>query len=372
MVLTTDNKVLVENFRPLPTIMCAQRKAEKVDITEEKLIKANIDSFGDDIGKTTNWITTMFDVQAQFDRESEEYKVLDYRIKCGQLYQQNAIDKAKGIICKPMPKHWYDRGANRITDEMTESEIAQRKFNIRILADKKPYFMRYIYPALMSQYNTYIKNTEKKCVREFRQGINEILSKGSAARNEQEREFIKYYYQRMPVGIHDCVMNRICCRFENEFDSYFSNNSIDERFNYDFMKSGQEYTSSQYKKIAKLYEEYTKRLQEYIQFSKKERVDEDEMASRRSLMIANFKSDCFKVSSNSATMCDIIIDLCYSRSGSKQFVWDICGEEIIENLLKNNNGVISYPVMSDSGSIKYDGRNFVFKSKEILHDEYSA
>lgn len=100
MVLTTDNKVLIENFRPLPTIMCAQRKAEKVDITEEKLIKANIDSFGDDIGKTTNWITTMFDVQAQFDRESEEYKVLDYRIKCGQLYQQNFSFAISSLVQK--------------------------------------------------------------------------------------------------------------------------------------------------------------------------------------------------------------------------------------------------------------------------------
>lgn len=89
LVLLTDNKVLVENYRPLPAIMCAQRNATKVEITEELLIQSNIDSFGDDIGKTTNWITTMFDVQSQYESESEEYKVLDYRIKCGQLYQQN-------------------------------------------------------------------------------------------------------------------------------------------------------------------------------------------------------------------------------------------------------------------------------------------
>ena len=88
-MLTTDNKVLIENYKPLPTIMCIQRKAEKVDVTEEKLVQSNIDSFGDDIGKTTNWITTMFDVKAQYAPDSEEYKELEYRIMCGQLYQQN-------------------------------------------------------------------------------------------------------------------------------------------------------------------------------------------------------------------------------------------------------------------------------------------
>ena len=89
LVLLTDNEVLVNNYHNLPAIMCAQRNATKVKVSEDLLIQSNIDSFGDDIGKTTNWITTMFDVQSQYESESEEYKVLDYRIKCGQLYQQN-------------------------------------------------------------------------------------------------------------------------------------------------------------------------------------------------------------------------------------------------------------------------------------------
>lgn len=89
LVLLTDNEVLVNNYHNLPAIMCAQRNATKVKVSEDLLIQSNIDSFGDDIGKTTNWITTMFDVQSQYSPDSEEYRVLDYRIKCGQLYQQN-------------------------------------------------------------------------------------------------------------------------------------------------------------------------------------------------------------------------------------------------------------------------------------------
>lgn len=89
IVMLTDNEILVKRMRALPALMCAQRKASKRIVTEEDAIRANIDSFGDDIGKTTNWITTMFDVQVQFEKDSEEYRMLDYRIKCGQLYQQN-------------------------------------------------------------------------------------------------------------------------------------------------------------------------------------------------------------------------------------------------------------------------------------------
>ncbi len=57
-----------------------------------------------------------------------------------------------------MPREWHDRhSVNLIEDTDT------RRFYLKLVADKKPYFMRLIYPALMKQYNTYIKNTNKKC-----------------------------------------------------------------------------------------------------------------------------------------------------------------------------------------------------------------
>lgn len=91
LVMLTDNRVLVEKLEPLPALMCAQRRAEKCIPTEEDFIKSNISSFGNEIGQTTNWITSMFEVQSWFEEGSKEYNELEYRIRCGQLYQQNAI-----------------------------------------------------------------------------------------------------------------------------------------------------------------------------------------------------------------------------------------------------------------------------------------
>lgn len=368
LVLTTNNPVLVNNYRSEPAIMCIQRNAEKVVVTEDLLIQSNINSFGDDIGRTTNWITTMFDVQAGFEPGSEEYRELDYRIKCGQLLQQNCIDRAKGIISKPMPRTWYERSANRIVEGMPEEEIERREFYLRILADKKPYFMRYIYPALMNDYNTYIKNTEKKCVREFRVTIQELLARDEGELTEEEAEFLRYYHHRMPVGMHPCVMNRICMRFEKEFDDYFLKNIPEDAFDYAFMKSGQEYTATQYNAILRLYTQYVRELQDYMQFSKRERIDEDESASRRSVMVHKFKTDCQEICSNSAQLCDIILDICYTRTGSKQFCWDICGEEIINNLFTSNGNKIYFPVQNERGDIKYGGKRFVFECKEGAND----
>lgn len=82
---TTDNKIILENTRVLPAIECIQRRAEKKIVTEEDLVIANKNSFGDAIGSTTNKITSQIERQALFEKGSDEYKALEYRIMCGQL-----------------------------------------------------------------------------------------------------------------------------------------------------------------------------------------------------------------------------------------------------------------------------------------------
>lgn len=353
LVMLTDNEVLVGHLQVLPALMCVQRKAQKRIVTESDFIQANIDSFGDDIGKTTNWITSMFDVQARFSKDSPQYKELDYRIKCGQLFQQNAIDKAKGIIAKPMPREWHDRrSVNQIEDP------DRRRFYQEIVADKKPYFMRIIYPALMKQYNTYIKNTNKNALREFQMTVDELLSIPEERQTERQSDFLRYYRKRMPVGMNDCVMNKICRRFEREFDGYLGRHNSATEFDYTIMKSGAEYTRSQYNAILKLYEDYNKRLRSYVVFTNYERVDEYDTFSRMSEMRSEFEQECAKVCPSREALCDIVLDICYTKSSTKRFAWEMCGDEIIKNLLRRNDGEISYPTINPNGEIEYGGERF--------------
>lgn len=362
-VMLTDNKVLVDRLKRLPALMCVQRKAEKRVSTEEDLIRSNIDSFGDDIGKTTNWITSMFDVRARFDKDSPEYKELDYRIKCGQLFQQNAIDKAKGIIAKPMPREWHDRhSVNQIED------ADKRCFYQRIVADKKPYFMRLIYPTLMRQYNTYIKNTNKNAIREFDLSISELLSIPPEKRTARQKEFLHYYEHKMPVSTGDCVVNKICRRFEAEFDGYLGWYNSAADFDYTIMKSGAEYSSSQYGAILKLYLKYNQDLQNYIIFTNYERVDEYDYYAKITEMKKEFIRECSKICSNRFTLCDIILDICYRKNRTKRFAWDICGEEIIHNLLVRCGGYIVYPEQDDNGEVDFCGVRFSMKKKKVWGD----
>lgn len=364
LVFITDNRVLVENIRPLPTIFCAQRAADKMVVTEDDLIKANIASAGDDIGKTTNWITSMFDIQSQFEPDSEEYKMLDYRIRCGQLYQQNAIDKAKGIVCKPMPKTWYDRSACKTTADMDERKTDEMAFYKSIVADKKPYFMRYIYPALNADYNAYIKNTDTKCLREFRITVDELMAKPAEQLTEREADFVRFYKRRMPVGIHPCVMNRICRRIEEKFDGYLLMRCGDTEFDYTIMKSGHEYTQRQHNAILQIYKSYNLRLQEIARYMKGGMSDEDAIGVKTAAKI-DFEKECYAVCSNRSQLCDIILDICYQRENTKQFAWDIVGAEIIHNLLMRNGSKLYYPARSHDGDIEFGLERFVMKETEV-------
>lgn len=92
IIMLTDNKILVENIEDLPTLMCIQRKAAKVIPTEEDIVRSNIVSFGNDIGKITNRVTSMYEIQSHFSEDSREYKTLAYRIMAGQHFQQASIN----------------------------------------------------------------------------------------------------------------------------------------------------------------------------------------------------------------------------------------------------------------------------------------
>ena len=368
MFFTTNNKIIVEHTLNSTTIECMQRKAEKIIPTEKDMVQANKLAFGDEIGTTTNRITSMIERQALFDKDSEEYKVLDYRIKCGQHFQQNSIDKAKGIIAKPMPKYWYDKSSCNKLPSDTDEQKHFKELCLKIVAENKPYFMKYVYPDLMAKYNKYLKDTNSKCIREFKMSMIDLINKPN--KTIPEKDFIEYYKKLMPVGDNPCTINRIAWLFENTFKSYISEFSKTREFDYSILKSGVEYSRNDYQKIAKLKAEYDDSVKYYQQLANKQRLDKDEVSVNRNMMLMKFKSKCEEICPNEKELCDIIVDLCYSSSKSKQFAWDICGEVIIDNLLDKNDRMINYPVLVKSdGDFEFGGEQFIICHKKYKEDD---
>lgn len=259
-----------------------------------------------------------------------------------------------------MPRAWHDRhAANKIEDEI------ERDFYRSIVADKKPYFMRYIYPALMKQYNTYIKNTERNALREFQMTVDELRELPYSELTDRQKDFLRYYDYRMPVGTNDCVMNKICRRFESEFDGYVGKHNAAIKFDYTIMRGNADYSNSQFNAIKKLYEDFNKRLRNYAVFADYERIDECDSFAEMSMMNDEFRRECIIICQNRESLCNIILDLCYTKSSTKRFAWSMCGQDIIHNLLSKNDNTISFPIIDPSGDIEYCGEKFSITSKQI-------
>ncbi len=367
MFFTTDNPILLKNTMNAPTIECIQRKADKIIPTEQDLINANKLAFGDEIGTTTNRITTMLERQAAFKKDSEEYRVLDYRIKCGQLFQQNSIDKCKGILAKPMPEYWYRIQACQKLPEYTDEQKHFKELCLRIVAESKPYFMKYVYPDLLSDWKNYVKTANSKCIREFQMPLEELRKKSD--KTPSENEFLLYYERLKPVGESPCVVNRIAWLFEQTFCNFFSQKAHKGRFDYQILKSGTPYSQRDYSKIKKVKDEYDERIQAFQQLSHSQRLDKEEAALNKSIMMMQFRSQCEQICPNEKMLCDIVLDLCYPFEKSKQFAWDICGETILENLLEQNNRTIHYPVLAaDQGTFEFGGEQFYMHQKILKED----
>lgn len=355
-LITTNNEVLLKNTKDLPAIMCVQRKAQKKIITENELVKANKNSFGDAIGSTTNKITSMYDVLTLFPVDSKEYKTLQYRIICGQLYQQNAIDATKGIIAKPMPKSWYNNQYNKILDTDTDDAIQQKKFYQSIVADKKPYFMNYIYPQQMAQYQKYIKNADIQSFSLFGVSLVDLINKTDLT--DDEKNFVEWFYKKCPVSDNLSVMNRLCHMVEREFNGYIHSLNSNSEFNYTILKSGVEYKEATKQQIYNVYKQYLEEYQRFVISSKQTRMDSDEIGIYKTMLLENYRRKCIEICPNEVELCDILIDLCYSKTNSKKFVWDISGEQIVRNLLVYKDNKYTFCVKNDDGNIEYAGKKY--------------
>ena len=361
LVMISDNSVLVNKLIQTPAIMCEQKSAPSSVPSEQDIIQSNIDSFGNEIGRITNYITSMYEVASKYPVDSDEYVELQYRIKCGQLIQQDAIDAAKGIIAKPMPLEWHDSYAVGRMEDGAKKDLYRK-----IVADRKPYFMKYIYPTLSKQYSDYVRKVNMNALRQFGIGIDELLSLSENDLSEKQKTFIEYYIKLMPVGNGDCVMNKICHLFEDEFDGKALLSKGDKQFDYGSLSSGSEYTSYQRNKISSLFNDYTSRIQKYVRISNSQGESTDVQTSNLASMRDEFLEECSIICPNEQTLYDIIIDIAGKKTGTKKFVWDICGDTILENLLRKNNYRFEYPCMSEDGDVSFGGYKFETVEREVV------
>jgi hypothetical protein len=214
----------------------------------------------------------------------------------------------------------------------------------------------------MTEYKSFINDSNKKSIRLFQISIEELMEKQDLSTDEMK--FLNYHKELLPVGNRPCTVNQICWLFEKEFHNILPKQKSATAFDYTILKSGASYNKNDYKKIQKVKAEYDLEVKNYQCLAKTERLDKDEVSLNRTMLILKFKAACEAICPNEKELCDILLDLCYTTSKSKQFVWDVCGETVINNLLEKNHHTINYPVRTSSiGEFEFAGESFVMKQR---------
>lgn len=361
---TTDDPYMLKGYRrqTLPVI-CLQNPVGKVvcDIEHYQLSdRQMINSKAENVGVITNRATAIECVKAKFPVGSKEWLELEYRVQACIMKSQDSIDAAKGIdIPFGFPKSWINYKECKVNEDDTPEEIERKEFYAKIVADKKPLFMTEVYTTLKKERDALRKKENIRCLTRYGRTLDEVLENPLT---DEERETVKFYHIFNPVDESPCVMNKIFRMVEEEF-KYFSVENIKKEQYAELLKTDRGYPKRLLKELDDLYLDYTymNDMLRYKQNILKETSQERTTAQNE--LIYDLKQKAYSIHNNEEELCNAIVDYVYlNPKKSKNFLWCICGEQLILNLLSKHDFKVSYPVMvEDDEPYDFEYKGFKFK-----------
>lgn len=362
LLYTTTNQALMRNQTNLPALRCVQRKADKKIVTEADLIESNLQGFGSQIGQITNRCTAITSLMANYTKGSEEYKILKYRTQCFQNGQQNEIDKAKGIVTEPLPKSWWVMKENRINNDDTPEEVEKKLLYAKLCAHKKPYFFAYNYSSLKTEYDSFIKNAQSNAISLYKKDLDQLTTEyeHGVLSDENEIRFMQNFYYKLPLDMSKSTMNRICWAIEKEFDGVDMFKNV--VFDYSILKNGLQYNQKTLELVQHICDSHKPSvlLAQKNAASQYDSEIEDDWQSV-DIILQNLIEELYSNCPNEDELCNILVDLCYGGSVSKQILWKACGEVIINRLLMLNNYKMAYPQKTNDGEFWCQGIQYTMK-----------
>ena len=351
LLLSTDdfwlNQAIDRNLNP---ITYDKSTVKEQSLSYNNLAKMDTKSFDTKIGFITNLATSFICLREHYKKEDKEYKELTKRINLLRFHQGSAIDAGKGNLYIPTPPLWSKK--IKIDWDNDSKEVKDNKFYInRLVGNKKSYFMCYIYPSLMKSYKQHKESYRHICRAMFGCRLEDLLKKKD--KTKEESKFIRSYYKYLPVLMNKSIMNELTWYAEDiDFDLKFFKS--DSYFDYTVLMDNNisiDINSQLYRNIFECLKKYhtiyelntheNKSLEENYGYLE----DEETRNNEYSILLKEIENDLFYICSNKNELCNYVIHIMYNhfKNKSKAIMWNICGEEIINNL-KNKNNIAYFPV----------------------------
>ena len=335
LVFTTDNKFLINGRQPGNPISYAKRSAQKVVINLNELWKTDMLAFNSKVGFITNVTSTYHCMLSDFEKGSEEYIEIQSRLKILRLIQGEIIDSAKsGGLVKTIPDHW----TKKIKKDDPDFTDEEKEFYNKIVAIKRPKFMRHLYSHYGKNFNNSVERRNRK-----------LLEMGEL-QNDRLYDFIE----------NNSVMNRIEKYMTKEIEKIKEISKSEKYFPYHILLTplislAPEKEFDLCKKIISQYRSLKK-----SSFKKGIHLDilKDFSIQIKKFIIESGKSvdDIFD---------SLVIYLYEENTLKTDILWDCFGDIIVERVKKDK--FVFIPVENVDGEIDYLGKKYSIQ--KVILDE---
>lgn len=363
IVMLTDQKEFIDGAYGGYPIFYEKKVAQKIKIIDSELYKIDSLSFDSRIGYITNCSTTMYSMLPLFDENSNEYKELINRLKICRRLQGDQIDLAKGINIKPFPKHWTKW--ENVKKAKDNEDLQRIEFNNKLVIDKRPFFMKFLYFYKGRKYRQYNQRFDRKSISKTGISIDVLLDKyknNFSECNDVEISIAKEYFKFNPLLDSNCIINNICHYLENSVKllKYSLRHEITDE-NIRILKDI-DFTPIDKKKYQDLFNLYVQYRSEKRNF----RYIKDDKGNSIYNTIEQYnkyiRNKAYDISSNINELATLAVAICYEKdrkpNESKAFLWEVFGEGVINNIIKNKQEKCFAPFLDNDGNIEFLGRRY--------------
>lgn len=271
------------------------------------------------------------------------------------------------MIVKDFPAHWTDwQNPNKPNNYFTKEDI---EFNNKLLVDKRPYFMKYLYSTYKAQYNAHRDKYDYLCYRTFGIHIDELLNIEN--KTEEQQKLADNYNRFNPFIESDCPMNNICKYMEKEIKEIKLN----------IRKSSPDYIYDMlYNKNIKITEEQIKEMDKFYKSYKKNKTSKDNIIIKNDEELGDVEtpmeifdfSKLEHISDDIQVLANLAVYVNYQLypSSPKSFCWDLFSDGILLNIYDNSNKEFYLPLEDENGKIEYMGKQYQNKKVVIDYDNF--
>lgn len=361
IVFTTDNKTVLNNIIPnLNAITYDKATAKPQRLNGTNILATDLRSFNSKIGTITNYSTSFITMLANFKEDSNEYKELLERIKLLRRYIGDSIDQAKGIKTKPFPTEWKKRV---FIDKADSDEVKQEKYyHNKLVANKKPYFMIYIYEKLKTEYRDYRSKIERTCKEKFGCTLHQLMINPN--RTQEEQQYLNAYNRNMPVVKNNSIMNMLCKMIEDvdfKYKRSKNNENLDESYAI-LMNENIEINEEKLEKLLNLRKKFNGKRNFKI---KNSNLNEGENSYKNEIneFYEEIRNEAEMICSNKQELSNHLVHIVYKLfpNDSKDFAWHIGIEGIIQTLEDKSDMLVEMP-MKDNDGQDYLGQKYTLRS----------